>query len=271
MQWNGESRIKALIMEHIFDDSSLSAVDIALLAWGQYRERFTLDDIKLRFPELARGEGLIDTLSFLIATKGFLEVVDDYEYVFVGERKKDKVLTAIEAKFDMFRVEYRKITGNPVPGLTVALKLLKKHKDWRTIVDSLLPALYRESEYKVHLKAENKFCPPWANFQTWMNQRRFEQEFDIPTPKQATWKDQFAWSTYKEDIFPMDVPKIRLDEGQYFMWKKQIGPFAGIAQRLSLQSRNQKFIAAHEAARDQPQQVEKAGGLYAYLVKLCQQ
>lgn len=257
-------------MEHIFDDSALSARAIGLLLWCKNRERFNIKEIQQRFPEF-EDDDLLDLLTFFTATKGYLEVVGDYEYVFVGERKKEKVLTAIEAKFDAFRTEYRKVTGNPVPGLETALKLLKKHKDWRTIVDNLLPALYRESEYKAHLKAENKFCPPWANFSTWVNQRRFEQEFDIPSPKQAAWKDQFAWQTYKEDIFPMDVPQLHLDEGQYFMWKKQIGPFAGLAQKLSLQSRNQKFIAAHEAARNQPQQVEKEGGLYAYLVKLCQQ
>lgn len=259
-------------MEHIFDDSSLSARALGVLLWCQYRERFSMSDIENRFSDfLGDREGLLDLLTFFVATKGYFELVGDYEYVFVGERKKEKVLTSIEAKFDAFRTEYRKITGNAVPGLETALKLLKKHKDWRTIVDNLLPALHRESEYKLSLKERKEFCPPWANFQTWMNQRRFEQEFDIPTPKQAAWKDQFLRQDHKESIWPMEIPVNGLDEGQYYFWKNQIGPFAGLAQKFSLQARNQRFIAAHETAINNPKEIERAGGLYAYLVKSFQQ
>lgn len=258
-------------MEHILDDSSLSCIDIGILSWAQHRERFTLDDLKLRFPELAHNEGLLDTLSYLIATKGFLEVTGDYEYVFVGARKKEKVLTAIEARFDTFRQEYRKITGNAVPGLETALKLLKKHKDWREVVDQLLPALQRESEYKFHLKKTNQFCPPWPNFATWMNQRRFENEFDLPASKQLSWSKPELLILYQHEIEPYGslLDKQMLSEWEYSIWHSKIGPFAFIDKQMSQQTRRQKFLQAHEAAQLTPQIVDKSGGLFQYLVAIC--
>lgn len=260
-------------MEHIFDDSSLSCIDIGILSWAQHRERFTLDDLKLRFPELAHNEGLLDTLSYLIATKGFLEVTGDYEYVFVGARKKEKVLTAIEARFDTFRQKYRKITGNAVPGLETALKLLKKHKDWREVVDQLLPALQRESEYKFHLKKTNQFCPPWPNFSTWMNQRRWEQEFDMPESSNSEWTDRELLNKYLEEIGQLNQRYVPGEEAmtqyEYSMWHSKIGPFLNIDRQMSPAVRWQKFMQAHEAARLIPQIVKSKGGLFQYLVGLC--
>lgn len=259
-------------MEHIFDDSSLSARAIGVLLWCQHRERFTALEIQLRFPEFdSDRESLLDLLTFFVATKGYFELVGDYEYVFVGARKKEKVLTAIEAKFDAFRQEYRKITGNPVPGIETALKLLKKHRDWREIVDRLLTALQRESDYKAHLKSANKFCPPWPNFATWMNQRRFENEFDIPVTKQSDWKNTDLLIAYKSEVSPYDslLNGQMLSEYEYSIWHSKIGPFLNIDKQFSPSIRRQKFIQAHEAARLTPQIVEKAGGLFQYLVAIC--
>lgn len=259
-------------MEHIFDDSSLSARAIGVLLWCQHRERFTALEIQLRFPEFdADHDGLLDLLTFFVAIKGYFELVGDYEYVFVGARKKEKVLTAIEARFDAFRQEYRKITGNPVPGLETALKLLKKHRDWREIVDKLLPAIQRESEYKSHLKKTNQFCPPWPNFATWMNQRRFENEFDLPQPKTQAWNNQQLMLEYIQEIGAFTFPAFEkgLSEYEYGMWHSKIGPFLNIDRQFSPAVRRQKFIQAHEAARITPQIVEKAGGLFQYLVAIC--
>lgn len=42
----------------------------------------------------------------------------------------------------------------------------------------LLPAVEKEIVHKAKLKATpGAFCPPWANFSTWINQKRWTQEF----------------------------------------------------------------------------------------------
>ena len=189
--------------------------------------------------------------------------------MFVGARKKEKVLTAIEARFDTFRQEYRKITGNAVPGLETALKLLKKHRDWREIVDRLLPALQLESEYKSHLKKTNQFCPPWPNFATWMNQRRFENEFDLPEKGEEKWSDGDLYFSYVHELPPILATVKKLSQFEYSIWNSKIGPFLNIDRQMSPQSRRQKFIQAHESAQLTPQIVEKAGGLFQYLVAIC--
>jgi len=257
-------------MEHIFDDSALSARAIGLLLWCQHRERFTAKDIQDRFIEFFGDyESLLDLLTFFVATKGYFELVGDYEYVFVGARKKEKVLTAIEAKFDSFRQKYRKITGNPVPCLETALKLLKKHRDWREIVDRLLPAITRESEYKSHLKKTNQFCPPWPNFATWMNQRRFDNEYDIPTKEEDIWDNKELLKEYLAELGAYVIRDKYLSQFEYSIWNSKIGPFLNIDKQMSPAVRRQKFISAHESAQLTPQIVDKSGGLFQYLVAIC--
>jgi hypothetical protein len=54
----------------------------------------------------------------------------------------------------------------------------KKHKDWREAVADLEPAIriqIRERELKTKAK---EFVPPWKNFQTWINQRYWEQAYN---------------------------------------------------------------------------------------------
>jgi hypothetical protein len=53
----------------------------------------------------------------------------------------------------------------------------KKHKDWKNAVYLIKPAIENEIEHKRRLKAKSQFVPEWKNFQTWINQRCWEQEF----------------------------------------------------------------------------------------------
>jgi len=53
----------------------------------------------------------------------------------------------------------------------------KKHKDWADCVELLEPAILREMNYKRMLRSQKVFCPEWPHFRTWLNQRRWEQEF----------------------------------------------------------------------------------------------
>jgi hypothetical protein len=59
---------------------------------------------------------------------------------------------------------------------------IKRHKDWKQVVSLLEPAITREVEHKKQLKASSAFCPEWKHFQTWINQRCWEQEFGAVHP-----------------------------------------------------------------------------------------
>lgn len=53
----------------------------------------------------------------------------------------------------------------------------KKHRDWKDAVADLVPAIQiqiRERELK---QSRKEFVPPWKNFQTWINQRYWEQAY----------------------------------------------------------------------------------------------
>ena len=49
----------------------------------------------------------------------------------------------------------------------------------------LMPALLREKAHKEECSRVGAFCPPWANLATWINQRRWTQEFETPCAPQA--------------------------------------------------------------------------------------
>jgi len=53
----------------------------------------------------------------------------------------------------------------------------RKYPRFRDIIPKLIPAIERETANKDALKAAKKFCPGWKNFQTWINQSCWTQEF----------------------------------------------------------------------------------------------
>jgi len=53
----------------------------------------------------------------------------------------------------------------------------KKNKDYAQIVGKLKLAIEKEITHKRHLKKNNLFCAEWKNFQTWINNKCWEQEF----------------------------------------------------------------------------------------------
>ena len=81
----------------------------------------------------------------------------------------------LEAMFD----EFRKAYGGTKRGLKAELDNFKKKNDnWREIVPLLMPALEREKAYREQAQAAGQFVPNWAYLQTWINQRRWETEFE---------------------------------------------------------------------------------------------
>lgn len=80
-----------------------------------------------------------------------------------------------EAEFDAFRKAY--------PGTKRGLKtefdnFKKKHKDYREVIPKLMPALEALKDWRKKAKEHGQFVPEYANLQTWINQRRWESEFE---------------------------------------------------------------------------------------------
>jgi len=79
----------------------------------------------------------------------------------------------------------RKLFKGTKRGLETEFNNFKKHKDWKECLELLEPAIHREIIHKDNLKASGGFCPSWANFQTWINQRRWEQELPYIEPPKS--------------------------------------------------------------------------------------
>lgn len=76
-------------------------------------------------------------------------------------------------QFDTFRKSYPgKKRGND----TEFLNFRKRHKDYRDVLPLLLPAVLEQQKEKNRRKFMREFVAEWPNLQTWINQRRWEEE-----------------------------------------------------------------------------------------------
>lgn len=81
-----------------------------------------------------------------------------------------------EQLFEQFRKAYK----GKKRGLQTELENFRKHnkKDWLEIVPLLLPAWERELAHREQAAKQGRFVPEYAMLQTWLNQRRWEMEFE---------------------------------------------------------------------------------------------
>lgn len=85
----------------------------------------------------------------------------------------------LEAMFNQFRQAYK----GTKRGLKVELEnFKKKYSNWREIIPCLMPALEREIAWREQMQAAGQFVPQWAYLQTWINQARWENEFEAVQP-----------------------------------------------------------------------------------------
>lgn len=85
----------------------------------------------------------------------------------------------LEAMFNQFRQAYK----GTKRGLKVELEnFKKKYNNWREIIPCLMPALEREIAWREQMQAAGQFVPQWAYLQTWINQARWENEFEAVQP-----------------------------------------------------------------------------------------
>ena len=76
-------------------------------------------------------------------------------------------------------------------GCETEIKCLKKHKDWLKVIPLLLPAIEEQIRRHRLKKQLNVFVPPWKHFQTWLNNRCWEEEeqLAISKPSQLSMKE----------------------------------------------------------------------------------
>ena len=83
----------------------------------------------------------------------------------------------LEKQFEAFRAAY----GGTKRGFQVEFAAFrKKHRDWQEVVPLLMPALERLIRWRERCMQSKSFCPQWAHLSTWLNQRRWEDEFPEP-------------------------------------------------------------------------------------------
>lgn len=100
------------------------------------------------------------------------------------EKEKDKYNTPfnppagdteVYEEFERFRKAY---PGNKRGSKIEFDNFKKKHSDYRTAVFLLYPALEKLNEWREQKRRLNQFVPEYANLSTWLNQRRWEMEFE---------------------------------------------------------------------------------------------
>ena len=75
--------------------------------------------------------------------------------------------------------EFRKAFPGTKRGLNTELKNFLKNNN-PELVHLLLPALENEKQHRDSCERQKEFIPPWAMMSTWINQKRWEQEFNPP-------------------------------------------------------------------------------------------
>ena len=88
----------------------------------------------------------------------------------------------IKDKFEIFRKKYK----GTKRGSETEFKNFQKHYDYKEVIDELIPALERLEQYRKQLKDEQRFIPEYKNLKTWINNRCWEEEYEIKQQKKPS-------------------------------------------------------------------------------------
>jgi hypothetical protein len=92
---------------------------------------------------------------------------------------KEGVAEKTEIIFQDFE-NFRRIYPGTKRGYTTEFEnFRKKHKDWKLIMPCLHDNLQDQIRSREYLKQSGGFIPEWKNLQTYINQRSWEEEFNI--------------------------------------------------------------------------------------------
>jgi hypothetical protein len=215
-------------MTEIYGELTIVEIGVYLLIKTS-DEVFSIDGIRDKYgPEAYTG-------ALFLVNEGLL-LNDGGDLVFPVKGKKR--LSGVAAVFEEARKFYPGQKGGHDPMFAI---FKKKSVAYKTDVELLLPAMEKEASYKAHLKATGKHCPDWKNFQTWLNQQCWLQEF----PEYAINVQSQAYAVYlqrKDEACPSAVP---LSQNIFNEWISKTGPFAGMDNRLTSDGQKSMFWRAH--------------------------
>lgn len=97
-----------------------------------------------------------------------------------GTGGKEKKADVYRDTFETFRRAY----DGKKRGLDTEFDVLKKHKDWRKVVLRLPTVIEAQGRWREEARRHGAFVPGWPNLQTWLNQRRWEEELNFNFEKQ---------------------------------------------------------------------------------------
>jgi hypothetical protein len=90
------------------------------------------------------------------------------------KKKIERDTTDYPAIFDQARKLYK---GTKRGNQTEFINFTKKHHDWKTEIHKLHAAIIQEIKWHNMKVSRNEFVPEYKNFQTWINQRCWENEY----------------------------------------------------------------------------------------------
>lgn len=99
------------------------------------------------------------------------------------ERNQKKEKDELFCQFETFAKEYKNLCGkHTVSGIkTLFNDFVKRHKDWKTVIPMLMPALHLEDQARKNAAARKEFYPMPKNLSTYLGKQR-------------------AWEVWTEDI-----------------------------------------------------------------------
>lgn len=125
------------------------------------------------------GRPVSDTKNKNIKNKNHMvnHMEDENEIENVNEIKSEnedeiRIISREEISFE----ETRKIYPGTKRGIKTEFENFKKHKDWKEVLPILYDCLHFQIEFR---KYRTGFVPEWPHFQTWINQRRWEEEMQL--------------------------------------------------------------------------------------------
>ena len=101
-------------------------------------------------------------------------------------------------EFNVFNEARELYPGTKRGGETELNNLVKKHKDYKTVIPLMKAAILRQIQWRKELKIQKEFVPTWKNFQTWINNRSWEDEVpvhDLKTYNRPDYKPQVVLCT----------------------------------------------------------------------------
>ncbi len=89
-----------------------------------------------------------------------------------GDLEKDQ--------FETFRKSY----SGTKRGLDTEFQNFKKHRDWKVVLQTLMESYNNQQSERSKAKENGQFVPQMPNLQTYINQRRWEEEFVVEAKEQ---------------------------------------------------------------------------------------